>query len=153
MDIISFFIHIHMGKLYENGWKYTFFNVFTSFFQLLKPITFLTFYPYMSHFKYWIWMKFSSFFPRKKSFFVKNQRFFVVFTIDNRFLTLNPSEKVLWTSKHHFWEVHFLWPKWNFTCKKWQKTIKIVTIFPLIFRIYNGVFIVEYIFSTKLNDP
>ena len=83
----------------------------------------MTFYPHMSHFKYWIWMKFSSFFHRKKSFFVKNQRFFVVFTIDNRFLALNPLKKVLWTSKHHFWEVHFLWPKWHFTCKKREKNI------------------------------
>ena len=78
-------------------------------------------------------MEFSSFFPRKRTFWVKNQRFFVVFTIDNRFLALNPSEKLLWTSKHHFWEVHFLWPKWNFTCKKWQKIMKIVTIFSFIF--------------------
>ena len=133
MDIISFFIHIHMGKLYENGWKCTFFNVFTTFFQLLKPITFLTFSRYMSHFKYWICMKFSSFFLWKRTFWVKNQRFFVVFTIENRFWALNPQEKLLWTSKHHFWEVHFLWPKWNFTCKKWQKIMKIVTIFSFIF--------------------
>ena len=74
-------------------------------------------YQYMSVFKYDFSTNFSSFLTKKESFFVKNWRLLIIFSIDNRFLTLTSWEKVLWTSKHHFWEVHFLWPKWSFKCK------------------------------------
>ena len=35
----------------------------------------------------------------------------LIFRIDP--IALNSSEKFLWTSKHHFWKVHFWWPKAN----------------------------------------
>ena len=57
------------------------------------------------------------FWPKKDSFFVKNWRLRILFRIDNRLLTLNSWEKVLWASKHHFWEVHFLWRKSNVKSK------------------------------------
>ena len=68
-------------------------------------------------------MNFASFLTKKESFFVENWRLLILFSIDNRFLTLNSWEKVLWTSKHHFWEVHFLWPKWNLNSKKMRNII------------------------------
>ena len=105
-------------KVFGNKWKILIFlTFFHSFFALLKLITFSMVYQYMSVFKYDFSTNFSSFLVKKESFFVKNWRLLIIFRIDDRFLTLNSWEKVLWTSKHHFWEVHFLWPKWSFKCK------------------------------------
>ncbi len=106
-------------KVFGNKWKtLIFLTFFHSFFALLKLITFSMVYRYMSVFKKDFSTNFSLFLTKKESFLIKNWRLLILFSIDNRFLTLNSWEKVLWTSKHHFWEAHFLWPKWNFKCKK-----------------------------------
>ena len=58
---------------------------------------FSIFYRYMWVFKYDFLTNFSS---------------SILFTIDNRFLAPNSWEKVLWTSKPHFWEVRFFEKFW-----------------------------------------
>ena len=45
-------------------------------------------------------------------------RFFVNQSTVNRFLALEHLEMVIWVSEHAFWEVHFLWPRWDFRLKK-----------------------------------
>ena len=90
-----------------------FITFFHAFFGLLKSITFSIFYRYMSVLEYDFLTNFSSLLTRKDSFFLQNWHFLVLFTIDNRLLAPNSWKRVLWTSKHHFWEVYFLWPRWN----------------------------------------
>ena len=91
-------------KVFGNKWKTLifFWLFFHSFFELLKLITFSMVYQYMSVFKYDFSTNFSLFLIKKESFFVKNWRLLILVSIDNRFLTLKSSEKILWTSTHHF---------------------------------------------------
>ena len=77
---------LYMGKLHENAWKSSFFNFFQSYFALLIASAFWTFYPYMCAFSYSFLQQILIIFHRKSNFLVKNGRFLVVFTIDNRFL-------------------------------------------------------------------
>ena len=51
------------------------------------------------------------------SFLSKKTPFLVIHPCLNRFLALTSLKKLVWTSKHHFWEVHFWWPKWYF---RWE---------------------------------
>ena len=53
--------------------------------------------------------------------FTKKMSFRVVHPIVNRFLSLKSLKKVLWTSKHHFWEVIFWWRKLYFMYENQQK--------------------------------
>ena len=54
--------------------------------------------------------------------FAKKTSFSVILSIYNRFLALKPLETVLRTSKHHFWEVHFWWPKSNLKSENRSKS-------------------------------
>ena len=106
-------------KYLQMNKKHWFFWLFSFIFCIVKIDYFFNVLPIYERFQIWFLNEFSIIFIKKESFFVENWQFLILFSIDNSFLAPNSWERVLWTSKHHFWEVHFLWPKWNFNSKKW----------------------------------
>ena len=60
---------------------------------------------------------------------LQNMPFWVILSTWNRFLALKSLKTAVSISKHHFWKVHFWWPKWTFRSKKCLKWCLMINVF------------------------
>ena len=116
---ISFF----KKYLQMNKKTLTFLKLFSFIFCIVKIDYFFNVLPIYERFQIWFLHEFFIIFYQKESFFVKNWQFLILFSIDSRFLAPNSWEKILWTSEHHFWEVHFFVTKMKFQMQKTRNII------------------------------